>query len=195
MRHLESLPTTMAACLLAGWVWLIGANASFAQSGRFGAHVGIPIVNEHLAEGWTYLPWQLLFTCELHHFHPGDRRGLVVLAEPQLIWAHFSPKRKTSWEAGVNLVAEYRIPAGQRHAVHLAVGAGPHYLASDFQQQASGFIFSDNFTAGWHFQSAPHRPAFDLKLRFRHISNAGLQEPNLGIDTWFLILGISGWSL
>jgi hypothetical protein len=31
----------------------------------------------------------------------------------------------------------------------------------------------------------------NLQCRFRHISNAGLQKPNFGIDNFFAVVGFS----
>ncbi len=70
---------------------------------------------------------------------------------------------------------------------YLLAGIGPHYISVHSEQQAWGFIFSDNLGVGLQFFATPHQ-SFDIGYRFRHISTAGLAEPNLGINThnWYI---------
>ena len=70
-----------------------------------------------------------------------------------------------------------------------AIGTGPHYLSLESDIQAKGFIFSDNFEVAF-YQKLKSRLGFSIKMRFRHLSNAGLKEPNIGIDNFFLMLGV-----
>ena len=72
----------------------------------------------------------------------------------------------------------------------LGLGSGPHYLGFDSAIQKKGFIFSDNFFLNFS-QSISHDLWIDYEVRFRHISNAGIAEPNIGIDNFFLGIGFN----
>ncbi|MBM3441042.1 MAG: acyloxyacyl hydrolase, partial [Bacteroidetes bacterium] len=52
-------------------------------------------------------------------------------------------------------------------------------------RQARGFIFSDNAFGGVNLKCAKHT-WIDLRIGFRHISNAGLREPNGGVNNLML---------
>lgn len=190
MRLIYFLPKAVASLIIVGIGLLISLNCNAQKQVEWGAHLGIPFEYEHLHEGLRYQPYQLLLYHPLADLKPRKPGRFIMALEPQLVWVHFSPKAKKEWEAGANLVFEYRWPIGAHSFVHAAIGSGPHYIRVHTSQQARGFIFSDNFTTGWSHQLGSKNAWLDLKCRFRHISNAGLQEPNLGIDTWFAIAGL-----
>ncbi|MBI5915308.1 MAG: acyloxyacyl hydrolase [Bacteroidetes bacterium] len=163
-----------------------------AQTARsVGIHLGIPIIHETLKEGRKYKPYQLLFYYNFTNLLKGKKNDLFIYLEPQLVWVHFSPKGKKEWEFGSNLGFEYRLNVSENTALTAAIGSGPHYITVETKQQHRGFIFSDNFTAGLHQKLGGNGLNLDLKCRFRHISNLIFGEPNLGIDSWFVIAGFS----
>ncbi len=171
---------------------LLFSMKTFCQSWKsVGVHLGIPIIHETLSEGRKYKPFQLLFYYNFANLLKGKKDDLFIYLEPQLVWVHFSPKDKKEWEFGANLGFEYRHNFSDKTALSAAIGSGPHYITVETKQQAKGFIFSDNFTAGLHQKLGNSGLNLDLKCRFRHISNANLEQPNKGIDSWFVIAGVS----
>jgi opacity protein-like surface antigen len=56
--------------------------------------------------------------------------------------------------------------------------------------QANGFIFSDTIGAGLSFFVTEYS-AINVEYRLRHMSNAGMEKPNGGIDTHFGTIGYS----
>lgn len=173
-------------------IFLLITLKSTAQSPRsLGFHLGIPIINETLKEGRKYKPYQLLFYYNFTNLLKGKKNDLFIYLEPQLVWVHFSPKDKYEWEFGSNLGLEYRWNVSDRTAITAAIGSGPHFITVRTKQQHRGFIFSDNFTAGIRQKLNNDGLNLDLKFRFRHISNLVFGKPNLGIDTWFVIAGVT----
>lgn len=156
-----------------------------------GVHLGIPIIHEKLTEGRKYKPFQLLFYYNFADLLKGRKNDLVVYLEPQLVWVHFSPKDKREFEFGANLGIEYRLHLSENSSLTAAIGSGPHFITVETKQQVKGFILSDNFTAGLRRRLGDSGVNLDLKCRFRHISNANLKLPNKGIDSWFLIAGLT----
>lgn len=163
-----------------------------AQSSRaIGFHLGIPIIHETLKEGRQYKPYQLLFYYNFTNLLKGKKNDLFIYIEPQLVWVHFSPKDKKEWEFGLNSGLEYRWNVSSQTAITAAIGSGPHFITVETRQQHRGFIFSDNFTAGLHQKLGGSGMNLDLKMRFRHISNLNFAKPNIGIDSWFVIAGLT----
>ncbi|HFA47531.1 MAG TPA: acyloxyacyl hydrolase [Bacteroidetes bacterium] len=169
--------------------FFISSNLLSQTQRSIGIHLGIPIINEKLADGFEYRPFQLLFYYNFTNLLKGKKNDLFVYLEPQLVWVHFSPKRKKEFEFGANLGLEYRLNLSGQTAIIAAVGSGPHYISAETPKQAKGFIFSDNFTLGLRQALGNSGTDLHLRARFRHISNANLKKPNNGIDSWFLIFG------
>lgn len=97
---------------------------------------------------------------------------------------------KFLFETGVNLGIAYEYYIPQKAILFIGAGVGPHYINVDTDLQANGFIFSDNVFAGVHQILNPNW-MLTYQVKFRHISNAGLQSPNGGIDNLFTGLGVS----
>ena len=162
----------------------------YAQSGRSaGIHIGIPIIHEKLSDGFQYKPFQILLYYNFTNLLKGKKNDLFIYLEPQFVWAHFSPDRKKEFEFGTNVGLEYRFHLSDRTSLTGAIGTGPHYISVETPQQATGFIFSDNFTFGIRQKVGNSGTNLHLQTRFRHISNANLKKPNKGIDSWFLLMG------
>lgn len=94
------------------------------------------------------------------------------------------------FEAGVNLGIAYEFYIPERAIIFLGAGVGPHYINIETGLQANGFIFSDNLFAGVH-QIVNRHWMLSYQVKLRHISNAGLQSPNGGIDNVFAGVGVS----
>ena len=116
--------------------------------------------------------------------------SLDLLTHPQFNLARLRPidnvpELKNGVEFGLNcgLIARYR-PL-QQLGIYVGLSAGPHYVSATPARQARGFIFSDNAFAGMQVKCAEDT-WIDLRIGFRHISNAGLREPNGGVNNLML---------
>ncbi len=154
-----------------------------------GLYVGYSFIDEQLENNGRYHPWLVMLQIQVP-LSKNDRLSLFL--EPQFNFATLepAPSRYDEYEAGVNLGFRYAQPIGERTFAYGAISAGPHFITAMTRQQADGFIFSDNFTLGVGHQVAPNWQ-WQGAIRFRHLSNAGLQEPNLGLDNWFIVSGFS----
>ncbi|MEE9373852.1 MAG: acyloxyacyl hydrolase [Saprospiraceae bacterium] len=66
---------------------------------------------------------------------------------------------------------------------------GPQFISNAPIRQNDGFIFSDSAYAGNRFYIGNGKQ-IDLKIGLRHQSNAGISEPNGGINSLFLKGGV-----
>lgn len=93
------------------------------------------------------------------------------------------------WEAGLNggvLIRKSILK--NRLGFYVCVSAGPHYIHRSLPRQTRGFIFSDNFFGGVHVKL--FKPLhFDARFGLRHLSNAGIKNPNGGINNLFVGAG------
>ncbi len=147
---------------------------------------GYPIVQEQLPENYSYDP--LFFTTRFPVFNNKKRR-LSFYAEPQLAVTTPPEAFKKAFEFGVNLGIQYPFWESDKRKFVAAIGVGPHFLSLKTDLQHRGFLFSDNVELAY-YQLLNEQVGFHLKTRFRHLSNANLQQPNLGIDNLFLMVGV-----
>lgn len=121
--------------------------------------------------------------------------SIEILTQPQYSITRFRQVNtidieSNGYEFGVNagLLARKQL-FNELMSVYMLISAGPHYVSGAPDRQSSGFIFSDNFfidvTVKLH--DAIH---LDLRPGVRHISNAGLQNPNGGVNNFVWSGGI-----
>ncbi len=165
-------------------------------------NIGIGIINEEVSSGSNYHP--ILFAPRyavsiskkrkqnhLFFFHAEPQVNLVMISRPKHAEAiendnmSFNPE----WESGLNAGFDYHCYFRSCYLL-LGFGSGIHYISASIAKQANGFIFSDNFYAGLG-KSLSNKVNATVKINFRHLSNAGLKEPNYGIDNILLFVGIA----
>ena len=134
------------------------------------------------------LIWHL--GCDLKRFIPELKNysgTFLVYLEPQI-----NPvfERETDLEFGVCVGLKYMHPITDGISAYIFGSVGPHYITVQTTTQANGFIFSDTIGAGFSF-FLTKKSSLNLGYRFRHMSNAGIKEPNEGINTHFGTIGYS----
>ncbi len=148
--------------------------------------LGYSLIDELLPEGTTYNPITLL-----GNYPIWSKKRFSIYAESQLTQAYSAINLRTDYEFGINMGISYFFIQTQKLSLNAALGSGPHYITVDTGRQSSGFIFSDNFELGAAYDLKSVNTSILLKFRYRHISNAGLKEPNGGIDNFFVIAGFT----
>lgn len=192
MKHRSTFLLTLIALLLAGSV----SAQNYYPLNRLrtvGLLVDYPVVEERLPESVDNGYRPLLIQANLR-FPLIKNNGLhqaTLYVSPQ-----FNPVLpitgydKFLFEAGVNLGIAYEYYIPQKAILFVGAGVGPHYININTGLQANGFIFSDNVFAGVH-QIVSRDWMLTYQVKLRHISNAGLQSPNGGIDNLFAGMGVS----
>ena len=151
--------------------------------------IGISLIDERLPEGYNYNP--IFFTARwlIYEFSSERKGSFRIVAEPQFV-INWAPEGfENNIEFGTNFGIQYFYRLTNQNALGFSISAGPHYHNLSTAIQAKGFIFSDNFELGY-YQKWGRDWGVTVKTRFRHLSNAGLKSPNIGIDNFFLMLGI-----
>jgi lipid A 3-O-deacylase len=94
---------------------------------------------------------------------------------------------KNLWDIGITPV--FRLgPVGSRFFLEAAIGA--HYLSdtriNDDRDFGGNFSFGSHMGFGWLLGA---KDRYELGYRFQHLSNAGISEPNDGINFHQIRLG------
>lgn len=148
--------------------------------------IGIPIVQEQLPEEYSYNP---LFLTARFPLFAKEKKRLQLYVEPQVALTFPPATIATAFEFGSNLGLQYALWTTERQTIKAALGVGPHYTSLETAIQHKGFLFSDNIEIGY-YQTISANWGFQIKGRFRHLSNANLFQPNKGLDNWFIMMGV-----
>lgn len=82
------------------------------------------------------------------------------------------------------------LPQSSKFQPYAKIGAGMVYMSQHTREQGTQFNFIDQAALGMHYFFRKNT-AFTLEGRFRHLSNAGIGGPNSGVNTYFVLTGIS----
>jgi lipid A 3-O-deacylase len=91
---------------------------------------------------------------------------------------------------GGTLMLRYNFLQHQRVVPFVELGGGILGTDLDLKEQSDGFNFSVQGGVGAHYFVLPH-VAVTAEWRLHHISNAGLRQPNSGINDSLFLLGAS----
>ena len=73
---------------------------------------------------------------------------------------------------------------------YIKVGVGLDYMTQHIHEQGTQFNFIETGGMGAHF-FINSDTALTLEGRYRHLSNCGIDDPNHGINTYFILVGTS----
>ena len=82
-----------------------------------------------------------------------------------------------------------RKPISKAFSVYLLGSVGPMIIDEETERLSKGIAFSDVLALGFSFKNG--KMTFDLRPNIRHVSNAGLQSPNLGFNTLNIEFGFA----
>jgi len=192
------LPLALAVTALLCSVTLFGQDATRSlpkgKKHRIGLMVG------YGSQRTLTVPYDYRVTFyQAQYFHALPVRGnwnLEFLFQPQYNTTRYRPQcdlpvEATGYELGLN--AGVLLRRSFRHdlvSVYAFISAGPHYVSGVPERQAEGFLFSDNLFIGVHVRLTP-KIYLDLRVGFRHMSNASLRQPNGGINNTILSGGLA----
>lgn len=123
---------------------------------------------------------------------PKKKSFLTWYAQPQfnLVKAAGTPKNALDYEFGLNLGIRNYIKVNDDLYIYDMICSGPHFMSAIMPLQARGFLFSDNLAFG-SLICIKQKYFLRLQAGIRHLSNAGIKEPNKGIDSFLFMVGLS----
>jgi hypothetical protein len=158
---------------------------SFLNERYFGVFVqhGIPYYD--LPEADSYRPTIIGAIYHLPFYQSKNKFNVGVDIMPQVALSRFNGK--TVVEFGANMQFNFNLALSDVDIISARGGAGPHFINIETRRQAKGFIFSDNFALSYR-RKLSEQQQVGVLFGIRHLSNAGIMQPNLGIDN--LMVGV-----
>ncbi|MFH1876053.1 MAG: acyloxyacyl hydrolase [Candidatus Omnitrophota bacterium] len=93
-------------------------------------------------------------------------------------------------EAGSNFLIKYVFPLSEKFQPYLKGGEGISYMSQHTKEQSTQYNFLSQAAAGFHY-FIKEDLAVTLEYRYRHLSNAGIDHPNNGFNSDFILGGIT----
>jgi hypothetical protein len=121
---------------------------------------------------------------KLHIDTEGTFEGVI---EP---FANLVTKPDTNAEVGFSLLMKYSHNITARIAPYIEGGAGMIYTTQHTHEQGTQFNFTPQAGIGLQFLLTKQW-ALTGGYRYRHLSNAGIDEDNVGLDHHFGLVGLS----
>ena len=157
--------------------WEGGVFGAFMLSGAGGPDIGTVVRAYWLLPRVGYTFWET-------PWYPGS---FQVFLEPA---AAFITHPTKTYLLGVNVILRHTLLVWHRFSPYLEGGAG--LLNTNLRTRALGesIEFMPQLGAGFHLHVAD-RLSLNAGYRWHHISNAGLAERNLGINSHFPYAGLT----
>ncbi|MEM1324353.1 MAG: acyloxyacyl hydrolase [Bacteroidota bacterium] len=158
---------------------------SFLNERYFGVFIQHGISYYDLPENDSYHPTIIGAIYHLPFYQSQNRFNVGVDIMPQIALGRFNGK--TVVEFGANVQFNFNYALSENDIISARGGAGPHFININTRRQAKGFIFSDNFAFSYR-RKLNERQQMGVLFGIRHLSNAGIMQPNTGIDN--LLIGV-----
>ena len=157
--------------------WEAGAIGAYSISGAGGPNIGTVIRAFWLFPRIGYTFWEV-------PWYPGS---FQIALEPG---AAFITTPAKTYAIGLNTVLRHTLLVWRRFFPYLEGGAG--FLNTNLRTRSLGESIEFLLQAGGGFRLFPHeRLSLDAGFRWTHISNAGLGERNLGVNSYMPYIGFT----
>ena len=116
---------------------------------------------------------------------------------PSLINLQIEPYLAYVWDPSSNMEVGNSfflkfglVPENWKFQPFVKAGVGMVYMTQHTQEQSTQFNFIETGAVGAHYFFKPNLSLVS-EFRLRHLSNAGIDHPNSGINTYLGVIGIS----
>ncbi len=123
---------------------------------------------------------------------PGFLKGQLEYALDVVpVWVIVQPTN-TAYGAGINPFAfKWIMTESRKVKPYFEIGGGTLFTNTKVPEGTSQINFTSSGVFGVHFLGEKHN--WTAEVRFMHISNAGMTEPNPGINTVQVRIGFGGF--
>ena len=102
----------------------------------------------------------------------------------------FINNKRSEKEIGLGAGVQYMFDISKKVKGYFFLGSGLIYITYKSDYQKEGLNFQDNIGSGLLFFISKNK-ALNAGVRFRHVSNGGIKQPNHGINDFIGTVGVS----
>jgi len=164
---------------LGQWLQEVGIMTSYSD-GSLKGNLDFDVISLGMRFGFDLLPF-----VEKFGFEPPGM--LEMIYEPYI---GYIGEPEANVEFGLPMFFRYAYPLTEKLYPYIEVGSGPYYYTLHTYEQSTQFNFISAGGAGLIFFVRDDM-AVNAGYRRRHVSNAGIKDPNGGIDADVVTLGVS----
>jgi len=146
--------------------------------------VGYGYSKVQLPEEYHVYPLAVDFTWSLPRNKPDSHFQFQL--EPYVAYAG---QPSSNVEIAGSFFFKYRVMTG-KFQPYIKVGSGVVYMSQSFREQSTDWNFGSSAAVGFTYMLKKEWGVTG-EARYRHASNAGIKEPNSGIDSRIFLLGIT----
>ena len=117
-----------------------------------------------------------------------DPKGLLELVYEPFINPVTRPRSNV--ETGLAILLKYAYPLTEKLYPYIEAGTGFDYMTLHTYEQGTQFNFLEQGGVGLSY-FFKENIALDVCFRYRHISNAGFERPNGGLESKAYLIGVS----
>ena len=174
--------------ILVGLFLFSGSAFSIDSIELFTGYLGAPLQEKH---DLRVVPLMLAINFDSNGFVK-EKMGIDVSGELNFALEPFinpviSPDNNI--EVGVNFLFKYVLPFGEDFKTYIKGGLGVLYMSQHTREQSTQYNFLPQAGMGVSYRIS-EKAAINFEYRYRHLSNAGFESPNKGIDANMFLTGI-----
>jgi len=153
-------------------------------SGYSTTHPGLGKTREHVETVDTILRYRRKLKDTGRDWYRGRQDFLIELPVSYLI------NSNDGQIFGLNFLSSWTLNASERYKPYFFVGGGPIYTEANIS--GVGANLCGNYQTGLGISCKIKKGrSFVLEYRFHHISNAGMKQPNIPLNSSKVLIGIS----
>lgn len=163
-------------------------SGDFFLKKKYGFAYDFAITKQKMLYEYEYYKpqiFQLLYSIPLTKNIKRNFYSLNILPQINSVLITDKYREMHDFEFGTNVEVSFNHIVSNSFIVFGSIGTGPHFISHNRGRQAGGFIFSDNFIAGFRYK-IDDEYEFKMHCKFRHLSNANLKKPNWGINNFLI---------
>jgi hypothetical protein len=141
---------------------------------------------------YQLIPFKVAFNFDFKHLFPNLSAKWRPLFQFQVgPYLAFIYEPHSNAEIGTSFSLKLGLlPETSKFQPYIKAGTGMVYMTQHTREQSTQFNFIDHGGLGMHY-FFNKEAAFTLEGCYRHLSNAGIDHPNHGINTYFATAGIT----
>lgn len=180
----------MCLCFVCALLYTGAWAQAFPQRDYLGLEISQSFVAEDLTDGRHFHSLLVAFQHGINVTPDRAQLPFITMARIHAGLNNTMTDGKRDFELGGVAGVETHYTFAKSLRISAALFGGPAYISVENEKQASGFLFGSYASLALVIPVGQGGLYIRPGIQGRHMSNLSLQEPNVGLDSVFFVLGI-----